>query len=238
MRKNKTLFILSLPRTGSTILVRLLGTSKNASLFPSRNNEGQFLEEIRSFMRDGSWQETKRISWDYIKKVYEKNWDLTKPVLVEKSPPYVIRAKEIEKKFENPYFIVMTRDPYAWCAGLKIRMPNSSYHKIAEIWTNRMKYQKYNVQNLQRVLFFTYEQLCDNPEVVSNMISKFVPELSDIDITSKLSSHSRSRIKKTFITNFNLWNISKLSKKDIAEISEVLKRDKGIMKFFSYQILS
>ena len=67
--------------SGSTLLLRLIGTSKNASIFPHRSGEGQFLEEITSIMREDAWNETKKIPWDYIKKVYEKNWDLTKPVL-------------------------------------------------------------------------------------------------------------------------------------------------------------
>jgi len=237
-KKNKTLFILSTPYSGSTILVQLIGTSKNASIFPSESNEGQKLKEIRSFMRDKSWKVDKRIPWNHVKKVYEKNWDLSKPVLVEKSPPNLIRAVEIEKTFENAHFIVMTRNPYAWCAGIKKRIPERPFAKIAQIWIRRMKFQKYNIQNLQQVLFFTYEQLCDHPKSVVNMISKFVPELSDIDITTKLRAHSKSGIKKTSITNFNVWAISELSPNEIAEISEVLKTEKSIMEFFSYQILS
>ncbi len=236
-KKNKTLFILCLPFSGTTILVKLIGTSKNSSIFSSKNHEGQQLQEIRNFMRDKSWDIEKKIPWDHVKKIYEKNWDLNKTVQVEKSPPNLIRAKEIEKKFENPYFIVMTRNPYAWCAGMKPRMPENSYTHIATTWIDRIKYQKYNIENLSQVLFFSYEQFCDDPEGVAKMISKFIPELSDIDVKSKFTVPSKSGISKKSITNFNFSAISKLSQKDIEEISNVLKYENTLLKYFSYEIM-
>jgi len=236
-KKNKTLFILCLPFSGSTILVKLIGTSKNSSIFSSQNHEGQQLQEIRSFMRDKPWHIEKKIPWDHVKKVYEKNWDLNKTVLVEKSPPNLIRAKEIEKKFENTYFIVMIRNPYASCVSRKLRWPQASYTHLAKKWIIRIKYQKYNIENLSKVLFFTYEQFCDDPESVAKMISKFIPELSDMNVKSEFTVDSLSGIPKKSITNFNFSAISKLSQKDIEEISNVLKYENTLLKYFSYEIM-
>jgi len=238
LNSHKTLFIQSLPYSGSTVLVRLFETSKNASVFSSQNGEGQMIPEIRPFMRYDSWKEDKFIPWDNIKKIYEKNWDLTKPVLVEKSPPNIIHTKILEEKFENPHFIIMCRNPYAWCRGVKRRTPERTFTEIAAVWLERTRYLKFNVNNLKQFLFFTYEEFTDSPEKVTKKIIEFIPELNDIDPKDEFEIHSMLGRKKRPITNFNSMAIEKLSKNDISEISNVLSKKDDILKFFKYEIMS
>ena len=100
---NKFLFILSPPYCGSTLLNSLISTSK----YVSSNNEigtreGQTLPEVRNIMfGKDRWNKDVEYSWDFIKKNWMKYWDQTKPILLEKSTPNIIRVQSIKKTFQN-----------------------------------------------------------------------------------------------------------------------------------------
>lgn len=237
MNQKKFLFILCPPHSGSTLLLYLVGTSKNSSVFEIRG-EGQYLTEAKSIMRVDPYNEQMKIPWNTIKKIYEKNWDMTKSVLVDKSPPNLIRAPEIEVEFENSFFITMLRNPYPWCYGIKNRKTHLTFTEVALMWLHLAKYQIKNIHNLSRVLSFTYEDLCDNPEKTVKKIETFIPELNDIDITQKFRIHTLEGKQEKQITNLNNLALSKLTNTNLAEISKVLRREEDVMKFFSYEILS
>jgi len=236
-QEKKYVFILCPPFSGSTLLVDLIGTSKSASVFASRRHEGQFLEETEKIMRNKPWNNDAPFPWKKIRNIYEENWDMTKPVLVEKSPPNLIRAKQIEREFEKAFFIIMIRNPYAWCFGMKRRKASRNYSKLAEEWLERAKTQIFNIKNLQNTLYFTYEFFTENPNETKNKIAQFIPELNDIDITKQFTIHSFIGTKKKPITNLNIIAISKLKENEIKEISQILIQEKDVLKFFSYEIL-
>jgi hypothetical protein len=81
---NSYLFILSPPYCGSTVLWRLLGTSPHVSSFPV---EGQYIDSVESILRRDPWNVQVEIPWDAVKSKWEIEWDLGKPILLEKSPP-------------------------------------------------------------------------------------------------------------------------------------------------------
>ena len=87
------LFVLSPPRSGSTVLWKLLATSPNVSALPK---EGQFLDSVRPLMRGQHWNPEQQFPWQTIKTEWEKIWDFHKPIKLDKSPPNLLRAKEIE----------------------------------------------------------------------------------------------------------------------------------------------
>lgn len=188
-------------------------------------------------MRDNPWDEKKRLPWTHIKKVFEKNWDMQKSVLLEKSPPNMLHALEIEKEFENSHFLILIRNPYAWCYSVKRRHPNPILSVIVTKWVNRARYQMRNIKNLERVLLLTYEQLCDFPKETVEKIGNFLPELNDINIHQEFQIHSLIGKDKKPISNLNDIAISNLTPKDVNEISTILKKNEDVMKFFSYDLM-
>ena len=112
------LFILCPPYCGSTLLWKLMSTSDNVSALPE---EGQFLPEVEGIMRDKPWQRDHAMPWEQIRAVWETYWDIEKPLLVEKSPPNIIRAKAIAEHFDPARFVIMARNPYAHVEGLMRR---------------------------------------------------------------------------------------------------------------------
>ena len=82
---------------------------------------------------------------------------------------------QLAENFKGAKFIFMTRNPYAVVEGLLRKSARSSWcretdpsdlFKIAANHViNCLKYQRHNIEIWnERGVFFTYEQMCENPE--------------------------------------------------------------------------
>lgn len=235
-KKHKYLFVLSPPFCGSTLVWRILSTSRNVSSLP---NEGQFLPSVKKIMREGHWDEAKTMPWEYIKKQWMKEWDLTKPILLEKSPPNIMRAFEIEKCFKPSFFISINRNPYAFCEGWSRRRKTSC--EIAVRWWVRFsKYQIRNINGLNYNRFFKYEDLIENTENISKQLSDFMPELSDINIYGRYKTktvRTDKIVDNPIMLDLNVEKIRRLKKEDIEVITKVLKENLETLRFFNYELL-
>lgn len=62
---------------------------------PYGTREGQGLPTVRKIMFEHNrrWDKTLDFDWSYIKNEWMKYWDLNCPILLEKSPPNIIRNK-------------------------------------------------------------------------------------------------------------------------------------------------
>ena len=94
----------------------------------------------------------------------------------------------------------------------------------------------FQVRNKKNTLFFTYESLCDDSNVVVKQITSFIPEINDLDISQKFSAHNYKNTKM-IITNLNHEKISKISNNDIKIINSVFQREKDILDKFNYKII-
>ena len=111
------------------------------------------------------------LPWKQIKTIWHKYWDLSKPILLEKSIPNIIRNKEIKEVFSPICFLCMVRNPYAQCEGI-IRRNGKSAEYAAKFTISCLRYQKENIESEKNLLFFTYEELCENKnQVINNIIS-------------------------------------------------------------------
>ena len=130
------LFILSPPFCGSTLLNEIISTSRLVSVNNKYGTrEGQKLPTVRKIMFDheNRWEDDHKYNWAFIKKEWLKYWDQSKPVLLEKSPPNIRHAKAISEHFDNLFFIIFFRNPYAHCESLmrRTQMDATSSAKFA-----------------------------------------------------------------------------------------------------------
>lgn len=233
---NKYLFVLCPPYSGSTVLWKLLATSPNISAF---QEEGQFLNSVREIMRTEPWNPDRRLPWDTIKSKWDEVWDQSKPILLEKSPPNLSRAFEIEKVFVPSYFIAMIQNPYAHCQGL-IRRGSSLAEGVegaANFWVKCAQYQKKNIQGLNRVIHFTYETFTGNPLLIREKIINFIPELQQLDTGTLISAQSVLGSGPKKIVNLSQVKIDLLSPSDILAINSILKEFSDLMEFFGYDYI-
>ncbi|MBK7642118.1 MAG: SRPBCC domain-containing protein [Planctomycetes bacterium] len=177
------LFLLSPPFSGSTLLYRLIGTSANVSTLFGHGNwagEGQALPGAARWMRaskgpdprvGGFWDPALQMPWAEIKTVWDRHWDLTKPILAEKSPPNMCRAESILEFFSrhgDVVFVGLMRSPYA--------VKQSAQH-----WLEQARFQRHNAHTLPRFLQLTYEELCSDPAGVAARIEAHVPGIGALD---------------------------------------------------------
>ena len=72
-----------------------------------------------------------------------------------------------------------------------------------------LQYQKSNIENEKNLLFFTYEELCENKNQVVNNIISFIPDLKNIKSEQKFKAHNFKTKGEMEITNLNFEKISK-----------------------------
>ena len=237
-KPHKYLFILSPPFCGSTLLNQLISTSKNVSC---NNNigtrEGQTLPEVRNIMFENNrWDKNVSLPWERIKTVWHKYWDLSKPILLEKSTPNIMRVNDIKEFFNPISFICMVRNPYAQCEGI-IRRNGKSAESAAKFALNCLQYQKANIESEKNLLFFTYEELCENKNQVVNKIISFIPDLKDIKSEQKFKAHNFKTSDKMKITNLNNEKIAKLTEEQLNIINSIFKKNIEWLRYFNYSII-
>ena len=237
-RKNIFLFILSPPFSGSTLLNQILSTSSNISC---NNNiglrEGQHLPIACKIMfHDDRWDIQKQFPWQTIKRIWIKYWDLSKAVLLEKSPPNIIRAISIQKHFTDCKFICLVRNPYAQIEG-KIRRHEKGVTEATGEILFYLKTQQKNIEQLKSVLYLSYEELTNHPEVAKERIIEFIPKLSDISITQEYKAHNFKTSSKMGIVNLNKEKIDKLTDDQITIINSIFEKEKEVLEYFGYHIV-
>lgn len=239
------LFILCPPFSGSTILYKILNTSPNISTFLQKivkvflneklmdiyihKGEGQFLYELYGDPEKKELYSLNRHKPDYtipiedMDKVWKQHWDSTKPVLCDKSPPFVHFAEQIESYYgkDNVKFIVMVRNPYA-CRWNK-NVPN---------WNVFAERQRENLKILKNTLLVRYEDLVTEPNIVKTKLLNFVPELKDINMNigqiDGLSAVNGAR-NKEITTEFRDRVLDKELKNEYL--------DKNLLEFFGYKFI-
>lgn len=143
-RHNRTfVFVAGLHRCGTTLLANMLAAHPDVSGFANtgeKMDEGQYLQTVYPSGGQRGAGSVGRMGFDPFAYITETSplatpekadllfsqwarcWDTAKPVLVEKSPPNVIRMRYLAACFPTSHFILIARHPIAasiaskkWC---------------------------------------------------------------------------------------------------------------------------
>lgn len=229
--EHKHLFILCPPASGSTVLWKLLQTSPAVSTFPV---EGQTLVKDILFT-PRRWDPELPIPWERVRAAWRSAWDLDKPVLLEKSPPHLVRAAQLQEYFTASHFVIMVRNPYAFCEGVRRRWRQDlDYAAIARNWADWAGRQVENRLRLQRALFFSYEDLCADPREACQRLLIFLPELGELHPELEFAVFEKSQA----IGNLNERQIARLSVGDIREINGVLAGYAELLQTLGYELMA
>lgn len=126
----KLIFICGLHRSGTTFLQHMLGTSPHISMHTLTSvpeNEGQHIQHVYkpalayggvgAFANHPEYHYTNtsplltKENNEKLLSEWGRYWDLTKPILLEKSPPNLIHTRYLQELVAQPYFIVIIRHP-------------------------------------------------------------------------------------------------------------------------------
>eukprot|EP01062_Namystynia_karyoxenos_P051076 TRINITY_DN3997_c0_g1_i1.p2 TRINITY_DN3997_c0_g1~~TRINITY_DN3997_c0_g1_i1.p2 ORF type:complete len:375 (+),score=113.23 TRINITY_DN3997_c0_g1_i1:74-1126(+) len=189
-------FIIGVPRGGTSAMYGFLSTS------PSMSN----LCKGRWGLCEGTWDlmEAGRLPWtdkngmkgtqwrpnqfplnwnDIVDNVYTKRWNISQPVLLEKSPPNIGRVREIYeqlklRKDRKVRFIIVTQSPCIYGKGTwnEARRDLFTWHK-----STRQLLTQLEVVPQEYWLQVKMEDFFRNPYTEAMRMLKFIPALQSLD---------------------------------------------------------
>jgi len=94
---------------------------------------------------------------------WSKYWDLSKPLLLEKSPPNLIRTRFLQAMFPDSYFIIITRHPIAVSLATW-KWTGISLESLVRHWLHCHCLFEQDRPYLRRALVIRYEELIRDSE--------------------------------------------------------------------------
>jgi hypothetical protein len=234
-------FILTPPYTGSTTIAKYLATSPNIGLL-RRNGEGQKL--VPGIQRN--WNADARIDGESIKSTWlnryqEINSDGRIKIIVEKSPPNMVRIEVLRSLFRETTCLVNNRDPVAFCSSTFFRnTPDlnqlkeadrlNALQKKALNWVLHSSILK-EYSSAHKVAACSYEQFCDLPQSLQTILEKATGKAIQPDENPVLKIKD---YRPSGIENKNQEQVQRLSKIEIESIVDTLRPYSALTSFFGY----
>lgn len=239
------IFIVTPPYSGSTALCKVLNTSHRSMLL-APNGEGQNL--VPGLCNTDRWQPGLDVDYESVRAVWLskfqsiKNLTLTTDVVIEKSPPNMVRMEQLSSQFESSCFLANNRDPYANCASILYRRHSadsldietriSILQQLAKGWQRRSELIKRLVQK-KNIPLVTYETFCDEPSSVVEALN------IDEDFKASINPAAEVQVKdydQQPIINQNERHTRLINSREIEAMSSVLAEKQHLMEFFGYEI--
>ena len=240
------LFVITPPYSGSTALANFLNTGASTA-FLEKNAEGQWL--VPGLCEPDRWQFEKPVDFRSVRAVWLNQYQKIKSemnaglaVVIEKSPPNMMRMEELGAQFNDVSFLATNRNPFANCASVLFRQHDPKkltaegrcavVRDLARHWLMRSRV----VRRLTEVLdapFVSYEQFCTDPSSVLSSLKLATDQLKEIqpNPTIKVKDYKPQRI-----VNQNPRQINRLTSSEKAEIENVLQEDEELLLYFGYAI--
>lgn len=235
--KDKTwLFLVGCYNSGTTLLAELLGHHPAISAL---STEGHFITD--QFVKDYDvglprmWVDREdlfRLTEDdegpdplRVKKEWAMRLDLSKPVLLEKSPPNSAKTRWLQTHFENSRFVGIIRNGYAVSEGItrkadpKHLIDSWPIEKSAYQWKRSNEILQQDSGYLDHFMWVKYEDLTANPVATLNEIARFIgiPDFDGFENNRSWSIHERNET----IRNMNQESIDRLSTEQINQINDI-----------------
>ncbi|MEO0949175.1 MAG: sulfotransferase [Cyanobacteria bacterium J06641_5] len=237
------LFVLTPPYSGSTALSKVLN-SADGSMTLRPDGEGQWL--VPGLGKLDRWDPKKYINWDSVEIVWRNKIRMVEElvgrvdIVIEKSPPHMIRSEALMKRFPQNDLIVFNRNPYANCASILHRNYSpqkkteaeriQNLQQLASDWAFRAAWAKRNIDTYN-CLNFTYEEFSNDIESTMKMTIDRIPSLTGVrsDLTIKVKDYPPQKI-----SNQNSRQIGKLSMREREAIGLTLRKHEELLNFFGY----
>jgi len=188
----KFIFIGGLHRSGTSPLFRILREHPEISGFHETGvpeDEGQHLQTIfppaKTYGGPGRFGFNKKAhlteksnlvtveNREALFKEWSRYWDLSKPYLLEKSPPNLIRTRFLQALFPNSRFIVIYRHPIATSLATQ-KWASSSLELLMEHWLRCHHLFEFDRPHLRLVHVVKYEDLIASTQVELEKIYRFL----------------------------------------------------------------
>jgi hypothetical protein len=183
-------FVGGLHRSGTTLLARAIAKHDEISGFRKTEalaNEGQFLQSVypiarefggtgrfgfdeRSHMTEDSPLATDA-NRDKLVSEWGRYWNLQQPVLVEKSPPNLLKLRFLQALFEDANFVVIMRHPIAVSYATQ-KWSETSLESLLEHWLVCHDIFLEDAPHIERLALVRYEDLVADPAGVVGRVQE------------------------------------------------------------------
>jgi hypothetical protein len=193
--RHKMVFVGGLHRSGTTHPAKLLGKHPDASVMTDTGvmmDEGQFLQDV--YPKD--WQTGGPGAFAYSPAAHQTEqhdpieaadmrarlmqqwspyWDMTRPVLVEKTPGNILSARFLQSVFgeDDSYFVFITRHPIAVSLATR-KWSQTSLFALVDHWLFAHDIVRRDLPHLRNVIWVSYEQLVADPAGTLAEIQSFI----------------------------------------------------------------
>ena len=214
-------FVGGLHRSGTSLLTRLLCTLPGTTGFRSTGvpeDEGQHLQSV--FQPAKAFGGPGRFCFDENSRLDESNgmvtdenkaklwaewgshWDLKCPVLVEKSPPNLVRARFLQAMFPRTAFVFIVRHPVAVALATQ-KWSKTSTSSLLDHWARAHRILGEDLPQLHRACMIRYEDLVSNPSRIIQQLARF------LEVEQATESDEGPPVDATVNRHyFNLWESS------------------------------
>ncbi len=193
MEGHKLVFLAGLHRSGTTLLARLLTAHPQISGFSGTDapaDEGQHLQSVypsdHEYGRPGRFgfapemhltESSPLVSEKNARKLFEEwspHWDLSRPFLLEKSPPNLLKSRFLQALYPDSAFVVIVRHPIPVSIPTAKWRGTRRYDRMFEHWLRCHALFEADREHLERVHVVQYEQMVREPLAVLRGIFEFL----------------------------------------------------------------
>lgn len=183
--EHRFVFLAGLHRSGTTLLARLLAAHPQVSGFSDTGapaDEGQHLQTVypsdHEYGRPGRFgfapemhltEDSPLATEENARKLFDEwapYWDLSRPVLLEKSPPNLLKTRFLQALYSGSSFVVIVRHPIPVSIPTAKWRGTRRYHRLFEHWFRCHDLFEEDRPHLERVHLVHYERLVAEPEAV------------------------------------------------------------------------
>ncbi len=190
--RHRFVFIGGLHRSGTTLLGRCLAAHPEVSGFADTGvpaDEGQHLQDVYptartyggpgrfGFAAEAHLTEDSPLvseqSAESLLAAWAPHWDTARPVLVEKSPPNLIRFRFLQALFPEASFVAVVRHPIAVSLATQ-KWSKTSLSSLVEHWVVCHRLFAADRPRLRRLQVIRYEDLVARPEGTLSELCSFI----------------------------------------------------------------
>jgi hypothetical protein len=217
MESHRFVFLAGLHRSGTTLLARLLAAHPEISGFSDTGapaDEGQHLQTVypsdHEYGRPGRFgfapemhltESSPLVSEQNAAALLEEwspHWDLSRPLLLEKSPPNLLKTRFLQALYPHSAFVVIVRHPIPVSIPTAHWRGTRRYDRLFEHWLRCHALFDADRERLERVHVLQYEQLVADPATELRRIFEFL-ELEPIPPSEPVDTGANAKY-------FGRWN--------------------------------
>jgi hypothetical protein len=190
---HRLVFVGGLHRSGTTPLARRLAAHEQVSGLAGtgvEEDEGQHLQSVypparahggpgRFALRPGAHltEDSPLLTPDTAARLlarWRPHWDLTRPVLVEKSPPNLLMTRFLQAAFPDARFVMVVRHPAVVSLSTRKWARLRPLEALLDHWFAAHRRLEQDAPSLRRLLVVKYEHLVAAPEPTLAEIAAFL----------------------------------------------------------------